>query len=860
MSLPTNDVNGCTFVEISFDDLTFHECIGDGTFGSVYRAKWISQDKEVAVKKVLTLGKEAQVLSSLSHRNIIQFYGAATVAPNYCLVTEYAALGSLYSHLADPANDVDFKEILTWARHVALGINYLHNEAAVKVIHRDLKSKNCVICEGMIVKLVDFGASRFHGSTALMTMAGTFPWMAPEVILGEAVSEKCDTFSYGVVLWELLTREVPFKGVEGFQVAWAVVEKNERLAIPSTCPDKLAALILPCWETDPKKRPAFKDILKTLDRLIEDKPLSEETGTFLMQKEKWKVEIDEVMTRIRQMERQLKDKENKLDTRESRLRHLEDALAGQIVVPFSADVKHDANHWSEQEVYLWVLQLQAKVPGQKRSDLAQYANLMLEHNITGRRLLLLSMDDLLALGIKSLGHRKDLQLEIQKLTLDNYRLQHFPPLSSVKSIPTTPTKSVGSNKTLTGSQPTTFHLTLIFGNLCRPGPTPEEYKWKVYVETDCDDNSSRCIRDVTLSLGEPGAKESFRHPPYVMTNWRVSKRGSNIGVECTVTYWDSIKKPKSTCHVHKVTSNDKNQPSERKIKLTGTPPARSSSPLPSSYDSGGSGSLGTLQGVWSTRKLQNSMDPGLYESIDKKPGVWSGVVAGKVTPAASKTNPTPSPKINPLHEGFSFAPPVDPTTPPPQWPVRKNPSTGTPPTLPLGSRSPFAVDCTINHTGVKSQVDSDDDSSSAGYRTANSSLSTPSPEIRRLRTGHHLDRNLSHSSTGADPTPPKSSSPGMSNQEWLYPRSRSVSSGIPLVGVQREVYRHRLHSPSRNRRKSGNRINSGLSPQDLQRGRSTGESGTHTAADSRVTNRGHSGSERGHQRNSWAGQSYNEKY
>ena len=68
----------------------------------------------------------------------------------------------------------------------------------------------------------------------------------------------------------------------------------------------------------------------------------------------------------------------------------------------------------------------------RRSDLAQYAPLMLEHNITGRRLLLLSMDDLLALGIKSLGHRKDLQMEIEGLQLENYRLQHFPPLSSLK--------------------------------------------------------------------------------------------------------------------------------------------------------------------------------------------------------------------------------------------------------------------------------------------------------------------------------------------------------------------------------------------------------------------------------------------
>ncbi|XP_022100780.1 mitogen-activated protein kinase kinase kinase 20-like isoform X2 [Acanthaster planci] len=752
-------------------------------------------------------------------------------------------------------------------------MNYLHNEAAVKVIHRDLKSKNCVICDGMIVKLVDFGASRFHGSTAVMTMAGTFPWMAPEVILGEAVSEKCDTFSYGVVLWELLTREVPFRGVEGYQVAWAVVEKNERLTIPSSCPDKLADLIRPCWETDPKSRPAFKDILKTLDCLIEDKPLSEETGTFLMQKEKWKTEIDEMMTRLRQMERQLKDKENKLDSRESRLRHLEDALASQMVVPFGADSAHDANHWSEQEVYLWVLQLQAK--GQRRSDLAQYANLMLEHNITGRRLFLLSMDDLLALGIKSLGHRKDLQMEIHKLTLDNYRLQHFPPLSSLKSIPSISAKPAKSDnsKTLSENQPKTFHLTLVFGNHCRQGAEAEEFKWKVYVETDCDDDSLCCIKEVTLAVvNDPAAKESLRHPPYVMTKWRVSKRGADVSVECTVTYRDSIKKPKSTRHIHKVSCGDKSQPSERKIKLTGTLPARANSPYPSSCDSGSenTGSLGTLQGAWLTRRLPNSVDPGLYESIDKKPGIWSGVVAGKVTPTAVKATPTavkatptPSPtSVNRRHEGFSFAPPVDPNTPPPQWPVRRHTSTGTPPTLPLGTKLAFAANPASEQVGGRSQLDSDDDSSSAGYRTANSTLSTPSPEVRMLRAGHHLDRSPSKSSTSGDPTPPpSSSSPGMSDQRWLYPRPRSGSGGSHLVGVQREVHRQRLPSPSsRRQRRSGGVVSCSQNPRITEWGRDTGEINAKSGAQSKVTDGGQSGSERGYKRNSWGGQSSNGKF
>ncbi len=85
--MPATDVDTWSLQQIVFDDLTFHECIGGGTFGSVYRATWISQDKEVAVKKVLNLGKEAEVLSCLSHRSIIQFYGAVSEAPNYCLVT-----------------------------------------------------------------------------------------------------------------------------------------------------------------------------------------------------------------------------------------------------------------------------------------------------------------------------------------------------------------------------------------------------------------------------------------------------------------------------------------------------------------------------------------------------------------------------------------------------------------------------------------------------------------------------------------------------------------------------------------------------------------------------------------------------
>jgi len=127
----------------------------------------------------LLLLLQAEVLSSLSHRNVVQFLGAVTVKPNYCIVTEYAELGSLYDYLRH--HMINFRQILLWSKQIALGMNYLHFEAPVPVIHRDLKSKNVVIVGDLTAKLCDFGSSKFHPHTTKMSLVGTFPWMAPEV-------------------------------------------------------------------------------------------------------------------------------------------------------------------------------------------------------------------------------------------------------------------------------------------------------------------------------------------------------------------------------------------------------------------------------------------------------------------------------------------------------------------------------------------------------------------------------------------------------------------------------------------------------------------------------------------------------
>ncbi|KAM6920839.1 uncharacterized protein PEZ65_012715 [Lycodopsis pacificus] len=318
---------GSSFVQIKHEDLLFYENCGGGSFGSVYRALWISQDKEVAVKKLLKIDKEAEILSVLSHKNIIQFYGAVLESPNYGIVTEYASAGSLYEYLSsEQSEEMDMEQVMTWAIQIAKGMHYLHAEAPVKVIHRDLKSRNVVMTADRVLKICDFGASKFLSHTTHMTVVGTFPWMAPEVIQSLPVSETCDTYSYGVVLWELLTREVPFKGFEGLQVAWLVVEKQERLTIPTSCPGSFAELMRKCWQADPKERPQFKQVLVNLETMANDSRLPDQCNSFLHNKDQWRCEIESTLERLRKLERELYSKEKELEERETRLRLWEERL------------------------------------------------------------------------------------------------------------------------------------------------------------------------------------------------------------------------------------------------------------------------------------------------------------------------------------------------------------------------------------------------------------------------------------------------------------------------------------------------------------------------------------------------------
>ncbi|RWR88965.1 serine/threonine-protein kinase EDR1 isoform X1 [Cinnamomum micranthum f. kanehirae] len=266
--------------EIPWEDLVIGERIGLGSYGEVYHADW--NGTEVAVKKFLDqdfsgdaldeFRSEVRIMRRLRHPNVVLFMGAVTRPPNLSIVTEFLPRGSLYRILHRPNCQIDEKRRIKMALDVAKGMNCLHTSIPT-IVHRDLKSPNLLVDNNWNVKVCDFGLSRLKHNTFLSSKstAGTPEWMAPEVLRNEPSNEKCDVYSFGVILWELATLRMPWSGMNPMQVVGAVGFQNRRLDVPKEVDPLVANIILKCWQSDPSLRPSFAQLtyaLKPLQRLV----------------------------------------------------------------------------------------------------------------------------------------------------------------------------------------------------------------------------------------------------------------------------------------------------------------------------------------------------------------------------------------------------------------------------------------------------------------------------------------------------------------------------------------------------------------------------------------------------------------
>ncbi|XP_075354498.1 mitogen-activated protein kinase kinase kinase 7 isoform X4 [Mycteria americana] len=296
------------FEEIDYKEIEVEEVVGRGAFGVVCKAKW--RAKDVAIKQIESESErkafivELRQLSRVNHPNIVKLYGAC-LNP-VCLVMEYAEGGSLYNvlHGAEPLPHYTAAHAMSWCLQCSQGVAYLHSMKPKALIHRDLKPPNLLlVAGGTVLKICDFGTA-CDIQTHMTNNKGSAAWMAPEVfegcvsqkccgciderdcfaslsnlpsLTGSNYSEKCDVFSWGIILWEVITRRKPFDEIGGpaFRIMWAV-HNGTRPPLIKNLPKPIESLMTRCWSKDPSQRPSMEEIVKIMTHLMRYFPGADE--------------------------------------------------------------------------------------------------------------------------------------------------------------------------------------------------------------------------------------------------------------------------------------------------------------------------------------------------------------------------------------------------------------------------------------------------------------------------------------------------------------------------------------------------------------------------------------------------------
>ncbi|KAM7470956.1 hypothetical protein LguiA_009139 [Lonicera macranthoides] len=273
LKIPTD---GTDVWEIDPQHLKFGHHVASGSYGDLYKGTYCSQEVAIKVLKAERVTPEMQrefaqevfIMRKVRHKNVVQFIGACTKPPSLCIVTEYMSGGSVYDYLHKQRGTFRLPSLLKVAIDISKGMNYLHQN---NIIHRDLKAANLLMDENEVVKVADFGVARVKAQSGVMTAeTGTYRWMAPEVIEHKPYDHKADVFSFGIVLWELLTGKLPYEYLTPVQAAVGVVQKGLRPTIPKHTHPKLTELLERCWQQDSASRPDFSEIIEILQQIAKE--------------------------------------------------------------------------------------------------------------------------------------------------------------------------------------------------------------------------------------------------------------------------------------------------------------------------------------------------------------------------------------------------------------------------------------------------------------------------------------------------------------------------------------------------------------------------------------------------------------
>jgi len=277
--------------QIEWADVSLDAVIALGAFSTVHKASW--RGSTVAVKVIRTplsasdmsFERELNILAALRHPRLLSLMGVSRDIPQELgsagLVMEFMQNGTIFSALrlqsTSPLTDVERLHI---AVDVADGMRFLHHS---NIIHRDLKSANVLLDAKGQAKICDFGLSAMKDTAIshVTGVTGTAAWTAPEALSGGRVRSSCDVYSFGVILWELVTGNIPWEGMSTVQVICQVAAKNARLTVPSPvevsnlCSAEVCSMIRRCFSAEDtegegwlSRRPTFDALHTVLHRRL----------------------------------------------------------------------------------------------------------------------------------------------------------------------------------------------------------------------------------------------------------------------------------------------------------------------------------------------------------------------------------------------------------------------------------------------------------------------------------------------------------------------------------------------------------------------------------------------------------------
>ncbi|XP_016951950.1 protein sevenless [Drosophila biarmipes] len=321
-STTLSDADIALLPQINWSQLKLLRFLGSGAFGEVYEGQLQTEDSEepqrVAIKSLrkgasefAELLQEAQLMSNFKHENIVCLVGICFDTESISLIMEHMEAGDLLSYLraarttsmqdAQPLAGLSLSELLAMCIDVANGCSYLED---MHFVHRDLACRNCLVTEAAggptdrrrTVKIGDFGLARdiYKSDYYRKEGEGLLPvrWMSPESLVDGLFTTQSDVWAFGVLCWEILTLgQQPYAARNNFEVL-AHVKEGGRLQQPPMCPEKLYALLLHCWRTDPWERPSFRRCYNSLHAISTDLRRSQMASSAAECKPEAKVRFD----------------------------------------------------------------------------------------------------------------------------------------------------------------------------------------------------------------------------------------------------------------------------------------------------------------------------------------------------------------------------------------------------------------------------------------------------------------------------------------------------------------------------------------------------------------------------------------